>query len=129
MPLDLTDGAACFVDSNILYYALVPPAQPSRECIGLLDRAIAKRVSLHVSVSILSDAVHKVMTLEAAQLLGRDRAGIVGYLKRHPEVITRLVEYPSAMTTLNSVPMTVLPVNEGLLHEAAQLAVQHGSWR
>jgi len=24
MPLDVPDGAACFLDANILYYALVP---------------------------------------------------------------------------------------------------------
>ena len=126
MPLDLPDGTACFVDSNILYYALVPPAEPSRECAGLLDRAIANRVSLHVSVPILSDAVHKVMTVEAAQLLGRDRAGIVSYLKRHPDVISRLTEYPKAMATLSSVPMTLFPVDEHLLAEATKIAVRHG---
>ena len=79
MPLDLPDGTACFVDSNILYYALVPTADVSERCIKLLDRAISGLISISVSVPILSDTIHKVMTSEAAQIAGRDRAGIVGF--------------------------------------------------
>ncbi|GMU21552.1 MAG: hypothetical protein AMXMBFR13_16450 [Phycisphaerae bacterium] len=66
------------------------------------------------------------MTSEAAQFTGRDRAGIVGYLGKHPEIIKRLVEYPQAMERLGVVPMTILPVDEALLRRAACLAVQHG---
>jgi predicted nucleic acid-binding protein len=62
MPLNLPDGARCFVDSNIFYYALVPTPEVSQPCIELLDRAIAGQVSLMASVPVLSDALHKVMT-------------------------------------------------------------------
>jgi predicted nucleic acid-binding protein len=80
--LNVPDGTACFVDSNILYYALVPTLAVSEHCLALLDRAIAGHVFLSVSVPVLSDTLHKVMTSEAAQLMSRDRAGIVGYLER-----------------------------------------------
>ena len=94
MPLDLPDGSACFVDSNILYYALVATPGLSEHCIALLNRAIGGRLSLSVSVPILSDVLHKVMISEVAQLAKRDRAGVVGYLGKHPQIITQLVEYP-----------------------------------
>ena len=126
MPLNLPDGTACFVDSNILYYALVPTPVVSEPCLALLDRVIAGRIPASVSVPVLSDTIHKVMTSEVAQLTGRDRAGIVGYLRKHPEVIARLVEYPQAMDRLSVLPMSVLPVDEQLLHHAARLAVQYG---
>ncbi len=126
MPLDLPDGTVCFLDANILYYALVPTAGLSQPCIALLDRAIAGRVSIAASVPVLSDTIHKVMTSEAAQLTGRDRAGIVGYLGKHPEIIKQLVEYPQAMERLSIVPMNLLPLDGQLLRDAAQLAVRHG---
>jgi predicted nucleic acid-binding protein len=125
LPLDLPDATACFVDSNILYYALVPTPPASEQCIGLLNRAMAGHLSLSVSVPVLSDAIHKVMVSEAAQLAGRDRAGIVGYLGKHPELITRLVEYPQALARLSIVPMNVLPVDEQLLRQVSRLAVAH----
>ena len=63
---------------------------------------------------------------EAAQLTGRDRAGIVGYLGKHPEFITRLTEYPHAIERLGVIPMDILPVEDQLLRDAVHLAVQHG---
>lgn len=126
MPLDLPDATACFVDSNIFYYALVPTPPVSEPCIMLLDRAIAGHLSIFISPSILSDAVHKVMISEAAQVARRDRAGIVGYLGKHPELIARLVQYPQAMERLGVVPMNVLAVDVELLRVATRIAVAHG---
>jgi predicted nucleic acid-binding protein len=126
MALDLPDGSTCFVDSNILYYALVSTPTVSEHCIALLDRAIAGHLSVSVSVPVLSDAIHKIMMSEATQLVGRNRSGIVGYLGKHPEIIAQLVEYPQAMPRLSVVPMNTLPVDPELLSDAARLAVQHG---
>jgi predicted nucleic acid-binding protein len=126
MPLDLPDGASCFLDSNILYYALVPTAGVSEHCLNLIDRAIAGKVSASVSIPVLSDAIHKVMISEVAQLAGRDRVGIVGFLGKHPEFISRLVEYPQAIERLGMVPMQILPLDNQLLRDATRLAVQYG---
>lgn len=126
MALDLPDGTACFVDSNILYYALVPTPAVSEHCVALLDRTIAGRLSVSVSVPVLSDAIHKVMMSEAAQLASRDRSGIVGYLGKHPEIIAQLVEYPQAVQRLSAVPMHALPLDTELLNEATRLAIQFG---
>jgi predicted nucleic acid-binding protein len=125
LPLDLPDAATCFVDSNILYYALVPTAGITERCVALLDRAIAGRIAMSVSLPVLSDVLHKVMTSEAAQLAGRDRTGIVGYLGKHPDLIANLKEYPQAMERLSAVPLRVLPVDEPLLRQAACIAVAH----
>lgn len=126
MPLDLPDGVACLVDANIFYYALVPTAGVTPHCLQLLDRAIAGRIAIFTSVPALSDAIHKVMISEVAELSGRDRAGIVGYLGRHPEIITRLVEYPQALPRLLTVPMNVLPVDDRLLLDAVSIGIRYG---
>jgi predicted nucleic acid-binding protein len=126
MALELPDGSTCFVDSNILYYALVPTPGISEHCLTLIDRAVAGTLVGSVSVAVLSDTIHKVMVSEAAQVQNRDRTGTIGYLGRHLEVIKRLVEYPQAMVRLSSVPMNIFPVERDLLFEASKLAVQHG---
>jgi predicted nucleic acid-binding protein len=126
MPLDLPEGASCFVDSNILYYALVPTASVSEHCLRFVDRVMARNVTIAVSIPVLSDTIHKVMTSEAAQKTGRDRVGMIGYLGKHPEVIKSLVEYPKAMDRLSALPMQILAVDETILRESSQLAVQFG---
>lgn len=126
MPLDVPDGTRCFVDSNILHYALIPTFDASAACLELVDRAIAGIVSLSVRVQVLADAVHKAMISEAAQLAGRERAGIVGYLKKHPKLIPRLVEWPKAIERLRSVPLQILSSDVELLFDAARLSTAHG---
>ncbi|HEY1684130.1 MAG TPA: type II toxin-antitoxin system VapC family toxin [Tepidisphaeraceae bacterium] len=126
MSLDIPDGTVCFIDSNILYYALVSTPPVSEHCLAFLNRVIAGKISATVSVPVLSDTLHKVMMAEVAAITQRDRAGIVGYLGKHPEIITRLTEYPRAMDRLSTIPMNFLPLNQAFLHEAASLAVRHG---
>ena len=126
MALAPPDGTACFVDSNILYYALVDTPPATAQCVELIERAMAGRVSLLVTVPVLSDAIHKVMISEAAQLSGRDRPGMVGYLGRHPEVIARLVQYSKAIEQLLTAPLNVLPLDTDLLRDATRLASQFG---
>ena len=126
MPLDIPDGTSCFIDSNILYYALVPTPGASEQCLAFVNRVIGGTISAAVTVPVLSDTLHKVMVAEVAALTQRDRAGIVGYLGKHPQIITQLTEYPRAMDRLNTIPMNVLPIDETVLNEAANLAVRYG---
>jgi predicted nucleic acid-binding protein len=125
MPLNVPDGSTCLVDSNIFYYALVPTPPFSESCVTLLNRALSGNITLVATIPILSDTIHKVMISEVAQLAKRDRAGIIGYLGKHPEIIGRLVEYPQAMERLKAVPMNILPLDDQLLTNAARLAVAH----
>jgi predicted nucleic acid-binding protein len=126
MPLDIPDGTHCFVDANIFHYALVPTFDTSPACLALVDRVMEGLVSTSVSLQVLGDALHKAMTSEAAQLTGRERAGMVGYLKKHPEVIGRLTEWPQAVERLKAVPKQILPADAELLYEATRVAQTHG---
>jgi predicted nucleic acid-binding protein len=125
MPLDLPDGTACFVDANIFYYALVPTPGPSEHALELIARIAAGRLTCATSVPVLSEVVRKVMISEAAQLTGRDRAGMIGFLNKHSDIIPKLVEYPLAMERLSAIPMRVLPVDLSLLQHATRVAVEH----
>ncbi len=123
MPLDIPDGTACFIDANILYYALVPTFPFSDACLKLLNRATVGSITLFTSVPVLSDTLHKVMISEIAHLTKRERSGLIGYLGKHPEVIGQLTEYPQAFARLKTVPMTILPTDDLLLQETTRLAV------
>jgi predicted nucleic acid-binding protein len=126
MPLDAPDGTHCFIDATILHYALIPTFDASPFCLAFLDRAIAGHLSLSVSLQVLGDVLHKAMTSEAARLTGRDQNKMVGYLKRHPEVIGQLVEWPLALQRLEVVPMQILPTSIDLFYEVTKIAQTHG---
>ena len=119
--MTLPDGTRCFVDANIFHYALVPTFDTSPAWLALIDRAMAGLVVLSVSMQVLGDASHKAMISEAAQLAGRERADIVGYLKRRPDLISQLIEWPQAIERLRAVPKQILPADEELLYDATAL--------
>jgi predicted nucleic acid-binding protein len=78
MPLNVPDGAACFIDSTILYYSLISAPGLSEPCSDLLDRIVAGKVNAACTVQVFADVVHKVMMFEAVVKTGRARAGMVG---------------------------------------------------
>lgn len=57
------------VDANIIIYALSPTARHHLICKSFLDRGISKDINLHVTVQIAADVIHRVMAIEAAELL------------------------------------------------------------
>lgn len=98
----------------------------SERCLTLIDRVLARKISLAASMPVLSDALHKVMMAEVAVITQRDRPGLVGYLRKHPEIIAQLKQYPRAMDRLKGIPMSVLPIDVELLHAGASLATRLG---
>ena len=125
MPLNLPDGTTCFLDSTIFHYAIIPTPPFSAPCLELLNRIIAGRVSAVTSIAVLNDTMHKAMLSEVAAITSRNRAGLIAYLGKHPELIARLTQYPLVPSRLASVPMTILPVDQQLLSDTSRIAVQH----
>jgi predicted nucleic acid-binding protein len=126
MPLYLPDGALSFVDATIFHYALIPTFDTSPDCLAFLDRAIAGEVEIVTSVQVLADVVHKTMTSEAAQFAKRDRASMIGYLKKHPEILLQCTKWPKALEELKSIPMRILEADFLLLDEAAKVSQAFG---
>lgn len=126
MPLDVPDGAKCFVDATIFHYALIPTFDTSAACIEFLDRAIDGFVPVATNLQVLADVIHKAMMSEAAQSAGISRSSIVGYLKKHPELIQQLTKWPLAITRLSSIPLEILNADMNTLRDATQIAQTHG---
>lgn len=103
----------------------MPTPVVSEHCLAFVNRVMAGKISAAVSVPVLSDTLHKVMVAEVAARTQRDRAGIVSYLGKHPEVIAQLVEYPRAMDRLAAIPMEMLPIDQTILRQASNFAVSH----
>jgi predicted nucleic acid-binding protein len=100
MPLEMPDGAACFVDANILYYHFVETPPFSNACTALLESVAIGRIIGYTAIHVISEAIHKVMLAEAAAKFGLDRAGLVNWLQRHRDRITELSEFHQAAREL-----------------------------
>jgi predicted nucleic acid-binding protein len=126
MPLDLPDGARCFVDANIFYYHFVNTPPLSNPCATFLERAANGTIEVYTSLHVLSEAIHKVMLAEAEAKFGRNRAGLANWLQRNQQRISELSKFPQAAGGLASMALSLLPTDAALLVEAATLSAQLG---
>jgi predicted nucleic acid-binding protein len=125
--LDLVpDGAHLFLDSTILHYALVDFAPATEACLRLLRRANAGEVVVSTSVPALNDAVHKVLCSEAVSRLNRPRAGLVRWLKEHPDQMRRLSAGDDVLRLCDEVGVRLLGQDAATLRLAQRVIADVG---
>ena len=126
MPLDLPDGAACFIDANIFYYHYVETPPFSQASTVLLNRVAAGAVTGYASVHVLAEAIHKIMLAEAAATFGLNRAGLVNWLQRHGIRITELSEFRRAADELLEMGLNLVAIDGNDLQRVAELSMKLG---
>jgi predicted nucleic acid-binding protein len=123
---DLPGGASVFLDANCLVYAATADPTYGAACQRLLTEVEKKTFQGYTSAHALGDLSHRLMTIEAALVLGRPMTGIANWLRRHPTEVQRLARYRQALDDLLAVPLTVLGVTGTQVSRAADVSGQYG---
>jgi predicted nucleic acid-binding protein len=125
---DLPAGAAVFVDANTLVYrySLHPRFGPA--CVDLLERVERQELAGFTSTHVLSEASHRLMTLEAITAFNFNwsRANIGNRLRTNPTDVQKLVQFRTAIDQILQSNLRVLTVDPPLLSAAAALSQQIG---
>src|SRR5207237_1009851 len=91
---EIPPHVAVMVDANIVTYALFPQTSLHVVCKELLARGIRRELTLHVTVQVAADVIHRAMVVEAAnQGILLKAADAVSYLKQHPQAVRQLTRY------------------------------------
>jgi predicted nucleic acid-binding protein len=67
---DLPDGASVFVDANVLIYHFEPHPVFGPACRQLIQSMESEHIRGFTSTRVLSEAAHRLMTMEASLLPG-----------------------------------------------------------
>lgn len=121
MPLSLPAGRSCFIDASCLYYCFVGPSPMTAHCVDLLRRVRSGEISVICTTGVLVDMLHKVMCAEVVARFSRPRAGLLSWLKDHPECIGRLEQHHAALTVLGESGVRVIPMTQELAVAAVQV--------
>ena len=116
----------CFIDANILYYSFVSLPTVSDYCTILSKEIVTGARRAATISSAVADAVHKVMCSEVVKVHQRPRAGLIGWIKKHPHALEQLTEFNQAADEFSKMPLHWLPVGSALLVDAGKIAVRHG---
>jgi predicted nucleic acid-binding protein len=123
---DLPAGAAVFADANTLVYASSLHSQFGPPCTDLLERIERQELSGYTSTHVVSEAAHRLMTLEAITLFNWSQAGIGNRLRMHPTEVSKLTAFRLAIDKIVQSNLQILTVNPGLLSAAVALCQQIG---
>lgn len=119
-------GVEVFADASFLYYYFVSRPPLSDECARFLARVDIAELLCHTSASVVADVIHKVMMAQAADLHGSQRAGLLGRLRRHPELVAGLDAHLVVLPELQRLGVVIHPLQVRDLRDAAGISCQHG---
>jgi predicted nucleic acid-binding protein len=123
---DIPAGSAIFVDTNVFVYAFSSDPRHGPACERLLQQIDNQELRASTSAQVVAEMAHRLMTVEAASLLGRSPSGLANWLKRHPAEVQRLSRYRQAIDELTLLGVQVLPVSGPQVSLAADVSRQYG---
>jgi hypothetical protein len=98
---DLVAGDSVFVDANTFIYYFGPEPTLGPPCSQLLQRIETQDLTGFTSIHLLTEVVHKLMTIEAGSLFGWSMTGMANRLRRHPAEVQKLTAYKTALDQIS----------------------------
>ena len=123
---DIPTGSSVCLDANVLIYAFGSDPIYGSPSKTLLDRIEQGDVDGFLTSHAFSDTAHRMMTLEACQILGWSYTGIGRRLRRNPAEIQKLQAFRKALDDIVAIGLHILPVSDQDILLAGDLSIQHG---
>jgi predicted nucleic acid-binding protein len=123
---DLPVGAAIFVDANTIVYRFSLHPKYGSACTDLFERIERKELVGFTSTHVLSETLHRLMTLEAITLFHWPQANIGNRLRKNPSEVQKLVNFRTAVDKVLQSNLQILTIDPPLLGTAAVLSQQIG---
>jgi predicted nucleic acid-binding protein len=123
---DIAGGQALFVDANVFLYYFTAHPKYGSACKNLLDRIENKEIVAFTSAHVLTEVVHRLMTIEACQRFGWSVKGIARRLRKHPAQVQQLTRPRQAVDEITLIGIDVLPVGKKHVSVAPDISRQTG---
>ena len=118
-------SATVFLDANTLIYHFANDPKYGAACTQLIKQVELQQLHGFTSAHVLGDVAHRLMTLEAVNLLGWTYTGIAARLRKHPAEIPKLSVFRQAIARIPLLGIQVLPITFALVESATLLSQQH----
>jgi predicted nucleic acid-binding protein len=123
---DLPTGSTVFLDASVFIHHFEPNVLYGPASTDLLERIENQDVTGFTSTHVLSEAAHRLMTIEAMQDFGWKSAGIALKLRNHPAEVKTLKRYRVALQEIPLFGIRILTIDPADLDRAAALSQQTG---
>src|SRR5271168_2837726 len=97
---DLVSPAELFIDANRFIYHFTSDPKWGPACTRLLERIELQELRGSTSTHVLAGVVHRLMTIEAMDLLGWPGTRLAARLRKHHAEIPKLSVYLQALVKI-----------------------------
>lgn len=122
---DLVAPADVFVDANTFIYHFTSDPKWGAACTRLLERIELQELRGFTATHVLADVSHRLMTIEAMNLLGWPATRLAARLRKHHAEIPKLTVYRHALVRIAQIGVRALPVVEQQVVQASHLSQAH----
>lgn len=123
---DLPVGATVFVDASPFIHHFEPNALFGPASTDFLERIENQEINGITTTHIISEAAHRLMTIEAMQAFGWKSAGIALRLRNHPAEVQTLKRFRQAIQEIPLFNVPILSIEPAWLDSAAAVSQQTG---
>lgn len=122
----LAAGASVFLDANTFVHYFQPHQKYGLACRQLMQRIEQQQLAGFTSLHVLGEMAHRLLTLEASQLVGWSSGKVVQRLKHNPAAFQQLTRFQTAIDHVLQSQKQIQPAAPQMLATAASLSRQHG---
>ncbi len=124
---ELEDGSSIFVDANIFIYHFSKKSRFNPDSTSFLERIEKRKISGVTSTSVVQEATHRMMIMEAATIVKDiESKDLVKYLKAHPDIVKKLVEHHSIPEKIVSFNLEIVSPDIRTIERSQQMKRRYG---
>lgn len=115
-----------FVDANIFVYHFSGPTDLTPACSGFLRRIEDRDLVGFTSLIVAAEALHRLMIIEATEVLQIEARRAVRYLKQHPAEARKLSRHLVVPERIQAMGVSILSPTTDDLHASQEFKLAFG---
>ena len=123
---EIKTGANVFIDANIFVYHFSKNSEFNKSCTDFLYKVETSEIHGVTSTSIIIEATHRLMMVEASALLNTEVKNLPKYLKQHPDVVKQLTQHLVVPRKISELNTEILLITPQIIEESQEVKTKYG---
>ncbi len=123
---EIQSGSKVFIDANIFVYHFSKDSKFNKSCTDFLCRVETAEIHGLTSVTVVLEATHRLMMIEASAVLDVETKNLPKYLKQHPETAKQLKQHLIVPGKISELNVEIVQITSRQIKNSQDLKSKYG---
>ena len=123
---EIEDGQRVFVDANIFVYHFAKKSRFNAASTNFLGRIERREIMGVASTSVVQEATHRMMIMEALSTVDNSVKNIVKHLKAYPNTVKKLGKHRAIPEKIASFNLEIVPPDMDAIIRSQEMKMRFG---